>query len=397
MPARKRQNQKQHTARPLPAIGEAGQKVDQRKDGQSGDTTSDLMLLIRRKQLHISKSVKQILLAVLLCIATVGIYLRWNTHRPISGAVVTCVSGSVCSYSDEVDIRMIVLTFNRPLSLHKCLNSTKALQTAGDRASMEIWVDRAASGTIDQETLMVANNFTWSQGSVRVNVQSSPAGLHGQWINTWRPKPGSRELALYLEDDVDISPFAYRWLKSAWARYHDDPHLGGVVLQDEYIITASGKRKGVTFPRPEQDPLFMYPIIMPWGFAPNPTYWSEFQDWYHKTRLTQPHFLPFLPEAGLYNSWFEDMVKENRTHSMWTMWFNYFCHMKKIYLIYGNLPKYSGRNDSSLVVHRRENGLHFGGRTRESSSGILLTHWRDEYVQWPEKIKRYSYDGSFVT
>ena len=349
-------------------------------------TEESALMLSNRK---LSVSFKVVILALVLGIILIS-HLIYSNDKSWP-----CQWERPCVYRRQVDIRIIILTYNRPTSLQKCLNSTQYLQMDGDQASMEIWIDRNYRGEVDASTVAVSKNFTWPQGPVTVHVQQSHAGLHGQWINTWKPQAGSKELSLFLEDDVDISPYGYVWLKRAWNKYGNDRNLGGIVLQNEYIITAAGRLKGVTFPRPEKDPLFMYPILMPWGFAPNPKYWTIFQDWYHNMK-SNSEFLPFVPEAGLYNSWFKDMVKANRTNSMWTMWYNYFCHKNKLHMIYANLPKYTGRSDTRLVCHRKENGLHFNGNTVESCYDTLLTRWSDYLVKWPEHIKVYNYDGTYV-
>ena len=43
---------------------------------------------------------------------------------------------------------------------------------------------------------------------------------------------GSGERAIFLEDDVDLSPYAYKWLKAAIQHFEPDKSLAG-----SYIIT----------------------------------------------------------------------------------------------------------------------------------------------------------------
>jgi len=49
-----------------------------------------------------------------------------------------CVTSRPCTYSDVVDLRIIVITFNRADSLSKLLHSVDTLVLDGDRASLEI-------------------------------------------------------------------------------------------------------------------------------------------------------------------------------------------------------------------------------------------------------------------
>ena len=88
-----------------------------------------------------------------------------NTNRT------SCVTGRPCTYSDVVDLRIIVITFNRSDSLSVLLRSLDTLVVDGDRAALEIWIDRDRKNFIDQRTLEVASAFKWKGGSTRVHVQ----------------------------------------------------------------------------------------------------------------------------------------------------------------------------------------------------------------------------------
>ena len=75
-------------------------------------------------------------------------------------------------YEDEVDIRIIVMTYNRAESLQKCLNSIQTLELGGDQGSVEIWIDRKDNSTpAHEETVKVAENFKWKSGKSRVHIQ----------------------------------------------------------------------------------------------------------------------------------------------------------------------------------------------------------------------------------
>ena len=85
---------------------------------------------------------------------------------------------------------------------------------------MEIWIDRSKKdGKIDPTTYLVAKNFTFKYGDVRIHNHTRHVGLYGQWFGTWHPDPESKEIAVFLEDDVSVSPFFYRWLKNVHKKY----------------------------------------------------------------------------------------------------------------------------------------------------------------------------------
>ena len=83
-----------------------------------------------------------------------------------------CVTGRPCTYPDVVDLRVVVITFNRADSLLKLLRSLDTLVLDADRAALEIWIDRDRNGgDVDQRTLDVASAFSWERGLTRVHVQ----------------------------------------------------------------------------------------------------------------------------------------------------------------------------------------------------------------------------------
>lgn len=55
-----------------------------------------------------------------------------------------CEPNIPCMYKTEVDIRIIVIVFNRVDSLKKCLNSLQTLVLGNsDTGSIDIWIDRS--------------------------------------------------------------------------------------------------------------------------------------------------------------------------------------------------------------------------------------------------------------
>lgn len=78
---------------------------------------------------------------------------------------VQCETGKPCEYKDEVDLRIIVMTYRRQQSLKKCLDSLLTLLTDGDRISVEVWVDRSLDGVVDYDTVQIAESFKkdWNQ------------------------------------------------------------------------------------------------------------------------------------------------------------------------------------------------------------------------------------------
>ncbi len=80
-------------------------------------------------------------------------------HRSLPNAAsdatllaVSCAPGVPCRYPDHFDLRVIVMTHRRSESLLKILKSLDNLELDGDRAVLEIWVDRAEDGSVHKDT-----------------------------------------------------------------------------------------------------------------------------------------------------------------------------------------------------------------------------------------------------
>lgn len=301
-----------------------------------------------------------------------------------------CTTGIPCVYEEEVDLRLIVITYNRMVSVMKLLNSLQNLELDGDKAILEIWVDRNNKGQIHNETFEAVSKFKWKKGQTRVHVQTSHAGILGQWIDTWRPKNAPpyqknlkaiesvpfnandyHEIVLILEDDLNVSSQAYRWLKAAHRKYVDYKDYAGTSLWSDFVVAHNTmKRLKVA----KNQSAFMYTCLGTWGFSPQPKLWAEFQDWYHETR-SSPNASKFHPyvEGALPTSWYKQFEASGTQDGMWEMWFIYFADMKKAFTVFNNLGEMNGNAKSCLSINRREVGLHNSHKGNENACQLLET------------------------
>ena len=190
-----------------------------------------------------------------------------------------CVPVQPCTYNDEVDLRIIVLTFNRPKSLSLLFESLDDLELDNHSAAVEIWIDRNRNtNEVEEKTVKVASEFRWRGGPTRVHVHQTHVGLHGQWINTWRPRDDSNnELALITEDDMSISKYAYRWMRAVFRVYGFRKDFAGASLTSYQTLTLSYRHRRSPLSGPNNHTVFLYKCFW-WGsFAPHPRHWRRFQ------------------------------------------------------------------------------------------------------------------------
>ena len=107
--------------------------------------------------------------------------------------------------------------------------------------------------------------------------QTRPAGIMGQWIDTWRPRDDSdAELALFIEDDIVVSAYAYRWLRAVHRSFrHRSDFVGASLTSDEMSVLSDAPKGPLA--APDADTVLMYKCLGTWGFAPSPHHWRRFQ------------------------------------------------------------------------------------------------------------------------
>ena len=83
-------------------------------------------------------------------------------------------------------------------------------------------------------------NVSWSHGDVTVLIADQSMGLVKQWIDGWHPANDS-EVCLVLEDDMQVAPNFYSWLKPRLQRQV----LGNFVAPSHQSVTFIGNSNNV--------------------------------------------------------------------------------------------------------------------------------------------------------
>lgn len=81
------------------------------------------------------------------------------------------------------DLRIIILTYNRPRSLTRLLRSLNDVTYGGDKVIIDIWVDRSKDGTVSIKTVTAANKFRFFAGECKIHIHRQHVGIRGQWLN----------------------------------------------------------------------------------------------------------------------------------------------------------------------------------------------------------------------
>ena len=109
---------------------------------------------------------------------------------------------------------LVIVTNDRPSSLHRLLLSLQTAVFFGDRLNLHINLEQTA----DPQTRELVQSLKWTNGDITVRHRVILGGLLPAIVESWYPS-SSDSYGLILEDDVEISPMFYAWTKMAILRY----------------------------------------------------------------------------------------------------------------------------------------------------------------------------------
>ena len=313
-----------------------------------------------------------------------------------SSTCTKCKSMVPCVYKGEVTLRIILLTYDRKDSLEKCLDALQNADIMGVNAALEIWIDIWEDRNVNRGVLALAKSFQWRHGRTCVHVQTKHVNVAFQWIYSWRPKSGSKEIGVFIEDDVDVSKYFFRYLKAARDFYANNKEINGICLNDENCQFSRGARIGQPLVRPtgKNDIVYLYGLFCTWGYAPHPEHWRAFQDWYHNNVSHISNFDPTAKEAALQSKWYRSFKVQNKTHTMLhEMYLIRYSIDHKLFTLHPNLQVLQ-TPPHSLTTNRKVKGLHFGGGKKLEDQRLAI--WREEFVKFPKSPKKYGWNGALL-
>ncbi|KAK3092314.1 hypothetical protein FSP39_001187 [Pinctada imbricata] len=206
-------------------------------------------------------------------------------------------------------------------------------------------------------------------------------------MGTWIPDPDSVEIALFLEDDVSVSPLFYRWLKNVHKKYDKRTDIAGYSLRG-----TCPRFRGVNetdLRAPETEFCMLYRATGSWGISPHRENWFKYIEWYKDVSRDRT-FQPLVPGI-IPNEWYNISIKIGTTENMWTMWHIHYTHYNNQFTLFLNFPDKMG-----LTSHWQEAGLHYQKHHTLNHSAPLLTTWDPRYDHLPDKLVKLDYDGKII-
>ncbi len=267
------------------------------------------------------------------------------------------------------NFKIHILTMTRYKSLKRLLNSLENSFYNNDKVELHIHVDKSKE---NDKCIEVIRLFEFSYGKIFLHISPVRNGLRNAWLKAWDVKKNER--AIIFEDDIEVSPYWYLWLKAAWDKYKDRMDLAGISLQRQTLIP----KKPPTYDKEiiNNNKPFLYKLVGSIGFSPHPIQWNKFLMWTKTKNLDTYN----AKVDGLITS---DWYVTSNKKSIWTQLFIKYCVIEDLYTLYINLPE-----KKTLATHWKEKGEHFRGnegKDFELSQKIKL--------EFPTNLVKYDFDG----
>ncbi|GAA5935134.1 hypothetical protein JCM10213_000654 [Rhodosporidiobolus nylandii] len=250
-------------------------------------------------------------------------------------------------------IDLSVVTNDRPVSLHRLVSSLQTAYYYGDDVALSLNLEQ----TTDRLTHRLVDDLRWPHGTYSLRHRILLGGLMPAIVESWYPTSNDT-YGVLLEDDVEVSPLFYGWLKFTILQYRytragrkASSRMFGVSLyQQKNIELRPEGRQPFDAHRLFTD-LSLYPtspylsqIPCSWGAAYFPEVWREFHT-YLSLRLSElalPISEPLVPA-----------IRSNRWPRSWKKYFIELVYLRGYAMLYPNYPAFE-----SLSTNHLEKGTH---------------------------------------
>ena len=254
-------------------------------------------------------------------------------------------------HTPRIDVS--VVTNDRPGSLGRLLASLQHASYFGDQISLNINMEQTA----DRATQRLVDSLHWPDGHVTLRHRVVLGGLLPAIVESWYPSSND-SYGVLLEDDIEVSPLFYGWLKMSILQYRYSPsgraqsqRLFGISLYQPRNLELRPPRR-IPFDAHKvfaslglaSDVPYLSQIPCSWGAVYFPEVWREFHS-YLALRLS---------ETGLPIS--DSIVPEimsNHWPRSWKKYFIELVYMRGYVMLY---PNY--RDFLSLSTNHFEVGTH---------------------------------------
>ncbi|KAM0927654.1 hypothetical protein ACQ4PT_002733 [Festuca glaucescens] len=254
---------------------------------------------------------------------------------------------------NKMRISVNIITQTRAGSLQRLLTSLRNAYYLGDEVPISFNMD----SKVDAATLNTVNNFVWPHGGKTLRRRIIQGGLIRAVSESWYPA-NDDDYGLLLEDDIEVSPYYYLWVKYALLAYRYDPtvslpELSSISLYTPRLVEVTkerprwnateffGKTKlGANTP-------YLHQLPCSWGAVFFPKHWREFYAYmaarFTEDAKTNPVQIPKSRTNGWQASWKKFLID--------------MMYLRGYVSLYPNFP-----NQTSFSTNHMEPGAHISAK-----------------------------------
>ncbi|KAG8387658.1 hypothetical protein BUALT_Bualt02G0044300 [Buddleja alternifolia] len=254
-------------------------------------------------------------------------------------------------YWNRMRLSISIITQNRAYSLTRLLKSLSDAYYLGDEVPITFNMD----SKVDEATLKLVNSFDWPHGPKILRRRIIQGGLIRAVSESWYPSSDD-DFGLLLEDDIEVSPYYYLWIKYAILAYHYDPQislpeLSSISLYTPRLVEVVKERPKWNatefFKRIHPNTPYLHQLPCSWGAVFFPKHWREFYV-YMNMRFTEdakqnPVQIPKSRTNGWQASWKKFLID--------------MMYLRGYVSLYPNFP-----NQASFSTNHMEPGAHISAK-----------------------------------
>ncbi|KAI5079568.1 hypothetical protein GOP47_0005047 [Adiantum capillus-veneris] len=262
----------------------------------------------------------------------------------------------------KMSISVNIITQNRVNSLQRLLRSISNAYYLGDRITISFNMD----SKVDDETLQAIHEFEWPHGSKILRRRIIQGGLIRAVSESWFPATDN-DFGLLLEDDIEVSPLYYMWIKYALLAYHYDPfvslpELSAIALYTPRLVEVVKERPKWNatnfFKELHPNMPYLHQLPCSWGSLFFPKHWREFYK-YMGMRYT---------EDAKQNAVQIPKSRTNGWQASWKKFLIDMMYLRGYVALYPNFPQ-----QASFSTNHMEPGAHI------NASGNVLRHKKEDF------------------
>ncbi|MDY0016226.1 MAG: glycosyltransferase family A protein [Candidatus Delongbacteria bacterium] len=199
---------------------------------------------------------------------------------------------------------VVAVTYNRPHSLKRLLNSLQSAYYDNDKVDLIISVDKSE---IETEIIELSKNYNWEYGDKKIRTFDKRQGLKNHILQCG-DLVENYDAVIIFEDDLIASKNYYIYAKQALEYYNNDDHIAGISL----YLHKRNFINGLPFsPLETGSDVFFMQCAQSWGQCWSRSMWSSFKEWHQSNNVVfyQDDRLPKKILKWPISSWLKYYMK----------------------------------------------------------------------------------------